>query len=270
MPPPQQPMQVPLSNHSSMIPIKATTTGMLSSLSTTNLPSYLNENRGNVSHSTVEKLRRDRINSLIDELRELVPPQKISPSQRSDNLESRRPKHIVLADTIALLRNLQLNKDSLVGASLILNGTKAEEQCTSDTSKGSSTLEDGDIISGAPQLPYIPCQLTQYAGVAVEKGPECYYVQVKCRDRKGLLSDIINALKMLPIEIRTAAVTTTGDGTVRDVFEIRVDDASLGVEEIQNMVHDALFQNHFSSSSTTGVAPSGTNKDEQVGKRLRS
>lgn len=44
--------------------------------------------------------------------------------------------------------------------------------------------------------------------------------QVKCRDRRGLLSDIVNALRLLPLEIRTAAITTN-DGMVRNVFEVR-------------------------------------------------
>lgn len=58
-------------------------------------------------------------------------------------------------------------------------------------------------------------------------------MQVKCRDRRGLLSDIINALKMLPVEIRTAAVVTSGDGMVRDVFEIRADDPDLTPDAVQ-------------------------------------
>jgi UTP:GlnB (protein PII) uridylyltransferase len=50
---------------------------------------------------------------------------------------------------------------------------------------------------------------------------DCCVAQVKCRDRKGLLLDIIRALRLLPLEVRTAAVTTQADGCVRDVFEVR-------------------------------------------------
>lgn len=57
-----------------------------------------------ISHSVVEKQRRDRINNLIDELRELVPPQ----HQESAATDSKRPKHVVLADTIALVRDMQV------------------------------------------------------------------------------------------------------------------------------------------------------------------
>lgn len=45
--------------------------------------------------------------------------------------------------------------------------------------------------------------------------------QVNCRDRRGLLADVISALKSFPLEITTAAVTTTADGYVYDVFQVR-------------------------------------------------
>ena len=44
--------------------------------------------------------------------------------------------------------------------------------------------------------------------------------QVNCRDRRGLLSDVITAIKSFPLEITTAAVTTTADGYVYDVFQV--------------------------------------------------
>lgn len=209
-------------------------------------------------------------------------------------------------------------------------------------------------------LQQIPCQMTQMSGVTVERGPDCYYVQVKCRDRKGLLSDIINALRQLPLEvrplaagcrtprlggecwarcdvvcpscgwhampyylmarqcqsssqplssslrcgsstvvtcfvgvvvvvrrcpvlplrstrshrslrfiptpcrpqppnrhqIRTAAVTTT-NGTVRDVFEVKLDDPGLSPEDVQNLVHDALFQSHLLAAQSESLAAAG-------------
>ena len=43
---------------------------------------------------------------------------------------------------------------------------------------------------------------------------------MNCRDRRGLLSDVITALKSIPLEITTAAVTTTADGYVYDVFQV--------------------------------------------------
>lgn len=50
---------------------------------------------------------------LVAQLRELVPPQRQPGGQRSgpqpsnETLEARRPKHVVLADTIALLKAMQ-------------------------------------------------------------------------------------------------------------------------------------------------------------------
>ncbi|KAI8472770.1 MAG: hypothetical protein J3K34DRAFT_502283 [Monoraphidium minutum] len=56
---------------------------------------------GALSHSTIEKQRRDRLNALLDELGALVPP----PCGRQDG--GRRPKHLILSDAIALLAALR-------------------------------------------------------------------------------------------------------------------------------------------------------------------
>lgn len=40
------------------------------------------------------------------------------------------------------------------------------------------------------------------SGVVVEQGESCLYVKVNCRDRRGLLGDIILALKAMPLEVR--------------------------------------------------------------------
>lgn len=39
------------------------------------------------------------------------------------------------------------------------------------------------------------------SGVVVEQGESCLYVKVNCRDRRGLLGDIIIALKSMPLEV---------------------------------------------------------------------
>lgn len=52
-------------------------------------------------------------------------------------------------------------------------------------------------------------------------GPEHCYIKVSCYDRRGLLADILHALRGLPLEITRAAITTTPDGTVTDIFEMR-------------------------------------------------
>jgi hypothetical protein len=63
------------------------------------------EGKLQISHSTIEKQRRDRINSLIDQLRDLVPSQ--GALRGPDGSEMKRPKHVVLSDTIRLLKRMQ-------------------------------------------------------------------------------------------------------------------------------------------------------------------
>eukprot|EP00775_Hariotina_reticulata_P005994 gene5994-6232_t len=63
------------------------------------------DNKTTISHSTIEKQRRDRINSLIDELRDLVPAS--AAMKGPDGSDMKRPKHVVLSDTISLLRHMK-------------------------------------------------------------------------------------------------------------------------------------------------------------------
>ena len=44
--------------------------------------------------------------------------------------------------------------------------------------------------------------------------------QVTCPDRHGLLADVVRALRELPLEITTAAITTRRDNVVYDVFQV--------------------------------------------------
>merc|ERR1712072_964002 len=67
----------------------------------------------NVSHSVAEKQRRDRINTLIDELRELVPIDLESAEANNQPYgedPSKRPKHVVLSDTIKFVRNMLIRQ----------------------------------------------------------------------------------------------------------------------------------------------------------------
>lgn len=66
-------------------------------------------------------------------------------------------------------------------------------------------------------------------------------IQVNCEDRRGLLLDVVLALKALPLQIMTAAITTTKDGNVYDVFQVQPDPgASLTQQSLQYKVHLAL------------------------------
>eukprot|EP00976_Prorocentrum_cordatum_P084240 1185572-Prorocentrum_minimum.AAC.4 len=56
-------------------------------------------------------------------------------------------------------------------------------------------------------------------------------------DRRGLLSDILNALQPLPLEVKRAAITTSPDGIVTDIFDVKLDDgAGLDSDQLRTQV----------------------------------
>ena len=59
-------------------------------------------------------------------------------------------------------------------------------------------------------------------------------MQISCKDRHGLLADLVRALKAVPVEIVTAAITTTREGGVYDVFQVtpEPDGPQLSREEV--------------------------------------
>lgn len=192
-----------------------------------------------VSHSLVEKQRRDRINSLIDELRELVPPQEPLPGDMPD---SKRPKHIVLSDTIVLLKRLLGNTSSK--ATDVAN-PEDEKVSTRDSSQVQGTnpppqdKEHGTCHAGV-QAPHEESFLLD--GVTVEEKEGCIFIKINCKDRRGLLSDIITHLKRMPLEIKSAAVTTTSDSCVMDVFEVVLDaDSGLTAQDVQYNMQAILY-----------------------------
>ncbi|KAK9908477.1 hypothetical protein WJX75_008518 [Coccomyxa subellipsoidea] len=209
------------------------------------------------SHSTVEKNRRDRINSLIDELRDLVPPQqKESANASQDNLDpTKRPKHVVLSDTILLVKSLadkvQATEKALARAQSG-GGKEASEHSQENGAQdllrrslpeGTTFSSDTASSSGPSQeLPSVPKGAPMSSGVVVERSNGCLLVKVNCKDRRGLLADVISALKSFPLEITTAAVTTTADGFVCDVFQVKAPTGQeYSEEEIQCHVHFALY-----------------------------
>jgi UTP:GlnB (protein PII) uridylyltransferase len=60
-------------------------------------------------------------------------------------------------------------------------------------------------------------------GIEVDKGPNHCYIKVSCQDRRGLLADILMAINALPMEVRRAAITTSTEEHVTDIFEMRRD-----------------------------------------------
>ena len=79
-------------------------------------------------------------------------------------------------------------------------------------------------------------------GVDVHQGtdPHTCYVRVSCVDRRGLLADILNALRAMPLEVVRAAITTSADGTVNDCFELRLAGA-IGRDDIKRAVELQLL-----------------------------
>lgn len=69
-------------------------------------------------------------------------------------------------------------------------------------------------LSPAHELP-VPGTYTQHPAP-----PSYTAAQVTCPDRHGLLSDVVRALRELPLEITTAAITTRRDHVVYDVFQV--------------------------------------------------
>ena len=213
----------------------------------------IGETKPPISHSTVEKQRRDRINSLIDELRELVPPSQqldketihnngtTSLASNSQSLsESRRPKHAVLTDTIALVRDL---RSQLAAVQIeMTQAQQAQQQGVTDIDNdngppGNSSSPPSDLQGSGPAAVAAAAAAAAVSaaaaavspsfasapgleGVEIAPGEGCMYVKVHCKDRHGLLSDIVRTLKAIPLEIKTAAITTTAAGNVYDVFQV--------------------------------------------------
>ena len=61
------------------------------------------------------------------------------------------------------------------------------------------------------------------------------YMNIKCADRRGLLSDIMKVTARLPMQVRAASVVTHPDGTVDDNFEVVLDDPTQPFEALEKM-----------------------------------
>lgn len=198
------------------------------------------DSKFNISHSTIEKQRRDRINSLIDELRDLVPS--AGAVRGPDGSDMKRPKHVVLSDTITLLKALR-------------DKSERDQEQLHELKRIVSDKPAAAGASVCPELPQAPAHLPASVGVLVEEGPGCFLVKVNCKDRRGLLGDIARALGGLPLQITRAAITTSHGGCVYDVFEIALEPNAetegITALDVQFQVHMAL---HKYSSSRAGRA----------------
>ncbi|KAI8468622.1 MAG: hypothetical protein J3K34DRAFT_470712 [Monoraphidium minutum] len=234
---------------------------------------------GTLSHSTIEKQRRDRLNGLLDELGAMVPPS----DGRTD--AARRPKHVILSDAIALLTSLQerlrLGGDEVAalrqrlaaaeggggaagidiapggggggapGAPVVKpepSSSVGERGLIPPTPSGTSPA---DAPPGMLRHASSEAELPAAAGggapggappsVVVEQEGGCVRVAVSCHDREGLLSDLAAAVKATGARIAKASISTTGDGSARDDFELRLEEGGpAGLEAVRHAVLGVL------------------------------
>ena len=264
------------------------------------------DGKPNVSHSTVEKQRRDRINSLIDELRELIPPQAGSESDpgaadaHGSDASKLRPKHSVLSDAISLVKELrtklaaveaevarlQLHEAACpflgnecaaeaaaaaAAAAAPRHAGPSQPQSASQRSpkpgrsarRGTTPAAAAAATAATAALALTagpPPALVPADGVQVDPGEGCLYVKVHCRDRHGLLSDIVRTLKAIPLEITTAAITTTtsnGVAKVYDVFQVvpAPGTPTASAEDIRTLVEEAMGAGAGEPAAAAGKRP---------------
>lgn len=119
------------------------------------------------------------------------------------------------------------------------NGPSAQANSAETTGSDSSNGERDRLAApaDAPSGPSVP-------GVEVDMGPDHCYLKVTCPDRRGLLADVLHALRTLPLEITRAAITTGPDGFATDIFELKQTyhgtDKEMSAEEIQAAVESRL------------------------------
>jgi hypothetical protein len=180
--------------------------------------------------------------------------------------EGRRSKYVVLQQSINIIKSLQLRvaaqDDELRrlraddsgggGGAGAGTGTRTPDHPppggARGTSSGAATRSGHGGHSGSAEdaaLPAVPA--SSPPGVEVHPGSEAgtCYVRVACADRRGLLADILNALRQMPLEVVRAAITTSKEGYVNDVFELRcapdAGGAALANEDIKLAVERQLL-----------------------------
>ena len=211
-------------------------------------------NGGRVSHGASEKQRRDRINAMVDILRGLVPggttergpPAASAASAGGAGIDARRSKFVVLQEAIHLIQwqrqriealetriargnggggggGERLRADADANVANVANGTAAREGPASSPVSGGV----GVVGSEPPRDASGPAAggAGSDVSVGVQMGAEKCYVQVRARDRRGLLQDILRAIGRLPMTVTRANCVpardpATGVVWVTDVFEL--------------------------------------------------
>lgn len=193
-----------------------------------------------VPHSEVEKQRRDRINSIVDELRPIVPASNGS----RETQDSRRAKHEVLSDTVDYIIMLEHKLDqSMIRIDDLEQRVKIQSKhlhelsapgTSGDRSRdgGAGTSNQDDLI-GNMSVPTVDIITDEYSRTILT---------LSCADRSGLLSDIMRALKKMPLHVKSANVMTQNNGLVDDKFEIVLDDNAPSFAVLKQMFIDIFLE----------------------------
>ena len=200
--------------------------------------------KGQVSHSVAEKQRRDRINTLIDELRELVPSDREAAGNEAyADDPSKRPKHVVLRDTITFVRvtlDRQRREQGAKGSQMSVGvgelGGVPRRRAESLASEESVSQDEESTDTRDSTSEAIEISVTKIESQASEK----YSVNVSGTDRNGLLHDITRSLNSMSLEIKTAVIKTEACGKVSDTFEVDKSDCTLSMEEIERTLGENL------------------------------
>jgi len=273
-------------------------------------PGYLCEDELplKVSHGASEKQRRDRINSMIDQLRLLVPPRGggaqdpvAMSAADAAMMEGKRSKYLVLAETIQLLRQQQRQIEEKDAELAQLRAWKRQHQqqggggrsphtecalelelletqnlqiksnCTSETGNSQTYGEEDSEDESMNMRGAEPAKHLEVSGVVVDMGPNHCYIKITMLDRRGLLSDILNAIATLPLEVKRAAITTSRDGKVTDIFEVILDPGTqLSEEELRNQVLSALFASESVSSGSKRRVLNGVRGSMDISRDISS
>lgn len=167
-------------------------------------------------HGASEKRRRDNMNQLVEELRELVPSVDGPPGLEEGHTapavpEAKRSKVAVLQDTVTSIKALRERCDAQAAELHALRGDLARmappEMSTTPVGRASQP-DHGVTVT------------------VCNDGADRWLAVISCGDRRGLLADIMGALRGLSLSVVRAAIVTEADGRVNDVFELHKSSSS--------------------------------------------
>jgi len=206
-------------------------------------------------HPVVEKARRDGINALIEDLRDIVPeggwnPMKVKrstslkdaltklhgePGASTGNAQKpdKRTKRAVLMDAISSIESLEAHVNKL--AEEVDNLIKGGEPSMRDASDaGTPSTMDGKIFE-EEEMKKVHVEMEvkhKTSSQDVESNTMTLIVKVAYFDRRGFLADECVAMRSLELNIKHAELPKPNrNGFVQDVFEVEMEKISGQPEE---------------------------------------